>query len=82
MAVVIALVTSGIANARPRLKRFFKKVSDGLDALAETHVRNAVSERALRRARNDMRRFDRLIHTPVACQRNRTAPRPRRSKAR
>jgi hypothetical protein len=81
MAAVISFATWGVAMARPKVKRLLTKVSDALTAYADSRVHNAVPDWQLRRVRQDMKRFDRQMHAPLARRRDRSPHAARHSNA-
>jgi hypothetical protein len=78
MFTVIGLVNFAIATTRPLVTKFFKKLSCAFATFVESRVHNAVPDWQLRRVREDMRRFDRLVLASTAHGRDRTARAARR----
>jgi hypothetical protein len=63
MTTLVLSAAPFIAMMTPKLRALCQRISNALDAFAETQMRSAVSERHLRKAQHDAGRIDRTMHT-------------------
>jgi hypothetical protein len=63
MTTLVLSAAPFIAMVTPKLRALCQRISNAVDAFAETQMRSAVSERHLRKAQHDAGRLDRMMHT-------------------
>jgi hypothetical protein len=63
MTTLVLSAAPFIAMVTPKIRVLCQRISNALDAFAETQMRGAVSERYLRKAQHDAGRIGRMMHT-------------------